>query len=102
MLLKKPVFKNHIYQKGVDKLFPYVFAYIPVALIFSFVFEEVPVKFFFHDDYDPPKPPGPSPQAPVVDMKRLYPVGYNFVILAFCLVVIVRHFIIRKKITRDI
>ena len=101
ILIKRTIFKKHSYQKGIDILFPYAFAYIPISLIFIYVFEEFPVKFFLHDEFYVRETPQMSPQGIPIDEKRLFALGYNSVIWLFCLIVIIRHFLRRKKLTNQ-
>ena len=97
IFIKRAVFKTHSYQKGTDKLFPYAFAYILVSVAFIYIFEEFPVKFFLHDDYYKIDDSQMSPQGMQIDNKRLFALVYNFIIWIFCLIIIIRHFLIRKK-----
>ena len=98
-LLKKTIFRNHTYRKGIDKILPYVFAYVPISILFVYIFEELPVKFFLHDEYYETETPQMSPQGLPIDEKRLFALVYNFLIWLFCIIVIVRHFFIRNKMT---
>jgi hypothetical protein len=101
ILIKNSIFKNHSYQKGTDRLFPYAFAYIPITIIFIYVFEELPVKFFLHDDYYINETPQMSPQGLPIDEKRVFALVYNFIIWVFFIIVIIRHFLIRNKLTKN-
>ena len=97
IFLKKTLFKNQIYQKGIDKLFPYAVAYIPVSIAFIYVFEEFPVKLFLYEDFYPIKETHSSPQAIQIDDRLLFAFVYNCIIWLFCLIVIIRHFVKKKK-----
>jgi len=97
IFLKRIFLKNQIYQKGIDKLFPYAVAYIPVSIIFIYVFEEFPVKFFLYDNFYPIKNSKSSPQTIQIDDRLLFALVYNCLIWLFCLIVIIRHFVKKRK-----
>jgi hypothetical protein len=103
-LIKSSFFKKQYPKKGIDKLFPFALAYIPVSSIFAFIFDELPLKFYGPPEivYDTEASGGLGPQS--VNMESLvsagtylFSVAFNFLAWIFCLVVIIGHYIVWKK-----
>ena len=97
LVIKRTIFRYHTYQKGTDRLAPYALAYLPISIAFIYIFEELPVKFFLHDEFYENKTPQMSPQGFPIDEKRVFALGYNLIIWTLCVLVIVRHILRRRK-----
>jgi hypothetical protein len=104
LLLKKTLFKRYNFSRGIDQLFPYAFVYIPASLIFSFIVDELPLKFYgatsISNDLNGANELGPqSPNMEGMVNAGIYllSLGFNFIVWVICLVIIIRGMIGRKK-----
>jgi hypothetical protein len=104
LLLRKSLFKKQHFDRGIDKLFPYGLIYIPISLLFAFIVDDLPLKFYGSSEivYDPQKSSGLGPQT--VNMKGIVSAGiyllsvvFNFLVWIFCAIIIIRHYTAHRK-----
>jgi hypothetical protein len=94
LTLKKSLFKTNILTKKIEKFFPYAICYLIVSLLFAFIIDELPVKFYglIETVYDPSNNLGSqsiSKDGMIILVLYTLSVAFNFLLWIFCLVVII-------------
>jgi hypothetical protein len=101
---KRFIFRQPYSSKGPDKLFPYAVVYIPISLLFAFIVDDLPFKFYGNTEfvYDSKGGNDLGPQSVnkegIVNAGTyLLSVAFNLLLWLFCIVIIIRHFLKKRK-----
>jgi hypothetical protein len=102
--LKRIAFAGHRHDSKLDRLFPFALVYFPLAIIYAFITDELPLRCFSFDPIlNAPGSGGLGPQS--INSEGLIAAGtyiltvvINLSAWLFSLYIITRHFLKRKRI----
>ena len=90
--------------KGLNKLTPFAIAYIPLSLIFAFLFNELPLKFYLpiktvyeKETISTLGPQSVNREGVIAAGVYILSVVFNFIVWGFSLFLIIRYYVQRTK-----
>ena len=106
--LKRLVLIHEKHKMWVDKLFPFAFVFVPTAIIYASIVNELPLRCFSFDSVlDAPGSSALGPQS--VNAEGIIAAGVyiatvivNIIVWFFSLFIVIRHLMIRKKLKTSV
>jgi len=97
-------FKKQQPLKRLNKLTPFAVAYIPLSLIFAFLFDELPLKFYLPVETVYEKetistlgPRNVNREGLIAAGLYILSVVFNFIVWVFSLFIVIRYYVQRVK-----